>query len=221
MQTKKKKSNLYWPLKVLFQLICTHLSRGLGITDLHSTLPSKFLCVCTNACWAVPPPAHSLACSLWPQGHVHWRWEWGGFLTFAYLFPQQHFCSARVASRALNLSPAPFELLTNKQSISQGGKEREREKRERENITANDLAVYKCYTWNHCFFKTHTHAPGHVTSPLSKVNWMNKEMDGADKENKKRPNGREWRINSVGRWVLVSIWAILIHWIETGASTKP
>ena len=55
------------------------------------------------------------------------------------------------------------------------------------------------------FFKKYTQAPGHVTSPLSKVNRMNKEMDGADKENKKQPNGREWRINSVGRWVLVSI----------------
>lgn len=28
-------------------------------------------------------------------------------------------------------------------------------------------------------------APGHVTSPLSKVKRMNKEMDRADKENKK------------------------------------
>lgn len=54
-------------------------------------------------------------------------------------------------------------------------------------------------------------APGRVTSPLSKVDGMNKERDRADKEHKKQPNGREWRINSVGRWVLVSICAILIR----------
>lgn len=107
-------------------------------------------------------------------------------------------------------------------------KERGRE-RERKNITAGDPSVYKCYTWNLGFVgekkKRHTHmqinAPGHVTSPLSKVNWMNKEMDRADKENKKQPNGRECRINSVGRWVLVSICAILIRWIETIASAEP
>lgn len=85
-----------------------------------------------------------LSSSLWPQGHVHWCCEWGGFLPFACLFPQQHFNSACVASRAMNPSPVLFELLTNKWSISQG----ERERRERENITASDPAVCKCYTWN-------------------------------------------------------------------------
>lgn len=35
------------------------------------------------------------------------------------------------------------------------------------------------------------HAPGHVTLPLSKVNWMNKEMAGADKENKKNDQMEE------------------------------
>lgn len=135
-------------------------------------------------------------------------------------------CFACVASRALNLPLAPFELLTkkkNNRSISQGEKVRERERRGKYNCqwpcTLQMLHLKSLFFYS---AHTHMHAPGHVTLPLSKVNWMNKEMAGADKENKKNdPNGREWGINSVGRWVLVSICAILIHWIETRSSTKP
>lgn len=43
----------------------------------------------------------------------------------------------------------------------------------------------------HTYSPIHIHAPGHVTSPLSKVNWMNKEMDGADKENTKKNHQME------------------------------
>lgn len=60
-------------------------------------------------------------------------------------------------------------------------------------------------------------------SPLpfqKSTEWIKKWME-LIKKTKKRANGRECRINSVGRWVLVSIWAILIHELKLELQPSP
>lgn len=147
------------------------------------------------------------------------------FLPFACLFPQQHFCSACVASRAL--SSASFELLANKRSISQGEGERGRERKKREGEWKYNcqwpysLQMVHLKSLEYIFFNTYE-PQGMAPLPFQKsTEWIKKWMELIKKTKKKHPNGREWRINSVGRWVLVSIWAILIRRIETRAWAKP